>query len=191
MLTPRSVPLLFALGVAGVAGCTSRPDVDTTLAQRLPVYGHRNLILIADSAYPAQTSPGVEVVSVGGSHADVVKRVLAAVAASKHVRAKITTDAELAYVSEKYAPGVSALRAELRAATAGVPATEMRHADLIGEIDTASKAFRVLVLKTDGTTAYSSVLVTLDCGYWSNEAERELRGAFPNPPSGRIRSGDR
>ena len=34
----------------------------TTIKQELPFFGDRNWILIADSAYPLQTSPGVETI---------------------------------------------------------------------------------------------------------------------------------
>jgi hypothetical protein len=36
----------------------------------------------------------------------------------------------------------------------------------------------VLLLKTDLTLPYTSVFIRLDCGYWSDEAEQQLRAAI-------------
>jgi hypothetical protein len=37
----------------------------TKLQQELPLLGHRNWIVVVDSAYPWQTSPGIETVETG------------------------------------------------------------------------------------------------------------------------------
>jgi hypothetical protein len=63
--------------------------------QRLwPLYGHRNWIVVADSAYPAQSNPGIETLFTGGDHSEVFGKVLVGVGASRHVRANVYIDAE-------------------------------------------------------------------------------------------------
>ena len=68
------------------AGCatTSGNHWQRKLASELPVMGHRNWILIADSAYPAQSRAGIETIATGAGQIDVVKVVLKAVDDAKH-----------------------------------------------------------------------------------------------------------
>ena len=140
--------------------------------------GHRNWIVIVDSAYPQQTSPGIETVYVAGDQLEVIRLVLAEVAKTKHVRPEIFTDAELKFVPEKNAPGVTEYRAGLEKVLAGKAAQALPHEQIIGRLDEAGKTFKVLVFKTKLTVPYTSVFLQLDCGYWSAEAERELRDAM-------------
>ncbi len=80
------------------------------LTQRLPLYGHRNWIVVVDAAYPAQTSQGIETILCEDSQIDVVRGVLEVLAGAKHVRPTIYLDRELDAVSEKDAPGISEYR---------------------------------------------------------------------------------
>jgi len=41
----------------------------------------------------------------------------------------------------------------------------------------------VLVIKTPLALPYTSVFVQLDCGYWTPEAEQQLRRAMPAVPA--------
>ncbi|MHC4500382.1 MAG: hypothetical protein ACYS21_14860, partial [Planctomycetota bacterium] len=49
------------------AGCatTSGNHWQHKLASELPVMGHRNWVIIADSAYPAQSRAGIETIATG------------------------------------------------------------------------------------------------------------------------------
>lgn len=147
------------------------------LAERVRLYGHRNWIVVADSAYPAQARGGIETVVTGADHLTVVKAVLDELAKAKHVRPVVYLDAELPHVPEADAPGVTKYRADLATALAGRKAQPLPHEDVIARLDKAGETFRVLVLKTDLTLPYTSVFLELDCGYWSPEAERRLREA--------------
>lgn len=42
----------------------------------------------------------------------------------------------------------------------------------------AGQTFHVMLLKTNLTLPYTSVYIRLDCGYWSDEAEVQLRSAI-------------
>jgi hypothetical protein len=155
-----------------------RPAWRATLDERLPLLGHRNWIVVADSAYPWHTSPGIETVDTGEDHVTVVRGVLEAVARSRHVRPVVHLDAELPLVAEAHAPGITACREALAAALGGLPPVSLPHEEIIGRLDAAGRTFRVLLLKTTLALPYTSVFVELDCGYWSAEAERALRGAM-------------
>ena len=83
------------------------------LNQELPLLGHRNWIAVVDSAYPLQTSAGIETLETDGEQLDVVRKVLSRVAHATHVRPVIFTDAELKAVPESDAPGVSYYRDQI------------------------------------------------------------------------------
>jgi D-ribose pyranose/furanose isomerase RbsD len=134
--------------------------------------------VIADSAYPSQSNPGIETIVSDADQMDTVKQVLAAIARSSHVKPIIYTDKELAFVAESDAPGVSAFREELAAAVKGMDAHALPHEEIIAKLDQAAQLFNVLIIKTGMTIPYTSVFLCLDCAYWNAEAEARLRAAI-------------
>jgi hypothetical protein len=144
----------------------------------LPLFGHRNWIVVADAAYPAQSKPGIETIQAGEKAIRVVQEVMEAIKACGHIRAKIHTDSELSLVAEKDAPGVTKYRRRLKAALAGSMITQIPHDQIIAKLDQAAQVFRILVIKTELTIPYTSVFFELDCGYWNAEAETRLRQAI-------------
>lgn len=159
---------------------------ETSLTRMMPVFGHRNWIVVADAAYPAQSNPGIETVFTGSDHAEVLGKVLAAMAASSHVRANIYLDAELQLVKEEDAPGVSAVRREIAQHLAGKNMRSLAHEQIIIRLDEAGKLFRILIFKSTLRIPYTSVFLELDCGYWSEGAEKRLRSAQPDQTVGAI-----
>ena len=157
---------------------TPRPAWRATLDERLPLLGHRNWIVVADSAYPWQASAGIETIDTGSNHVDVVRGVLEAIAESRHVRPVVHLDAELPLVAEAYAPGITACRKDLAAALGGLATVSLPHEEIIALLDEAGRVFRVLLLKTTLALPYTSVFAQLDCAYWSAEAEKALRAAI-------------
>ena len=145
------------------------------LRERLALYGHRNWIAVVDSAYPAQSSPGIETLLTGAAQPDVIRETLAILAAAPHVIPAIYTDRELDFVPETDAPGVSEYRRHLGTLLQGTPWKRLPHEEIISMLDQAGRAFRILILKTDMTIPYSSVFLQLGCAYWSPEAEGRLR----------------
>lgn len=141
-------------------------------------FGHRNWIAIVDSAYPEQTSPGIETMVTGADQLRAVELVLGAFAHRRHVRPIIYLDAELQHVPESDAPGIEKYRADLDGLLAAHAVNHRPHAQLIQALDEASQNYRVLVLKTNLELPYTSVFIELDCGYWSAEAEARLREAI-------------
>lgn len=156
-------------------------DWRKAVAERVPLYGHRNWIVIVDSAYPAQSRSGIETIVADADQAEGVKAVLQALAGSKHVRPIIYTDAELAYVDEHDAPGVDAYRKQLAQVLAGRPANSLLHEQIIHKLDEAGQTFRILIVKTNMAIPYTSVFLQLDCKYWSADVEQRLRARMPAP----------
>lgn len=144
------------------------------LAELLPLYGHRNWIVVADSAYPAQSRPGIETIYTGGDQIDAVSKVFDAITRATHVRAKMYLDQELASVAEHDAPGVLDYRGKLERLL-GPEVRCLPHEQIIARLDQAAQLFHVLILKTAMAIPYTSVFFELGCGYWSDEAERRLR----------------
>jgi len=155
-------------------------DWHIKLQQELPLMGHRNWIMIVDSAYPLQVSPGVETIETGADLPRVLREVLAAVDHSIHVTPNVFLDAELPYVTDQVAPGVSAYRQRLKEILLDRPVKSLPHEALIKQVNDAGQTFHILVLKTTLAIPYTSVFLQLDCKYWPPAAEQQLRQAMRN-----------
>lgn len=154
----------------------------------LPLFGHRNWIVVADAAYPVQSNPGIETLFTGAYHTKVLGKVLDVIGASSHVRANVYIDAELEFVAEEDAPGVSALRNKMTRLLAGKNTRELAHEQIFARLDEAGKLFRILILKSTLAIPYSSVFLELDCGYWSEEAEKRLRSIQAKETAGALQT---
>jgi hypothetical protein len=154
---------------------SATPDWESQLADLLPLFGHRNWIVVSDSAYPAQSKPGIETLVANAGQIEVVRKVQAAIAACKHVRANIYFDKELGFVSESDAPGILDYQRQLETLLGGSSARQLPHEEIIAKLDQSSQVFRILIIKTDMTIPYTSVFFELDCGYWPAAAEQRLR----------------
>jgi hypothetical protein len=157
---------------------TSWSDWERTLKDRVPVYGHRNWFVVADSAYPAQSQSGIETIVASADHLLVVETVLAVLRASGHVKPITYTDQELAFVDERDAPGVSSYRDRLANLLKDLSVSALPHEEIISKLDRAGQIFRVMIIKTDMKIAYTSVFFELDCAYWNAGAESRLRSTL-------------
>ena len=153
-------------------------DWRVRLHEELPLLGHRNWIAVVDSAYPLQTSAGIETVNTNADQLEVVKAVLDQLGQAKHVRPVIFTDAELKFVPESDAAGVTAYREALTNLVGKTEAQSLPHEEIISKLDEAGKTFHILVLKTNLTIPYTSVFIRLECAYWKPDAEKRLREAM-------------
>jgi L-fucose mutarotase/ribose pyranase (RbsD/FucU family) len=151
---------------------------EAELQHWLPQLGHRNWIVVADSAYPSHANPGITTLVTGAEHLEVLRTTLAMIAASRHIRAKVYLDAELNFVAEQDAMGVSELRRQLGCVLRDQDTHELPHEEIIANLDERGKRFRILILKTTLTIAYSSVFLELDAGYWDGASEHRLRAAI-------------
>ena len=158
-----------------VAPGITKPDWKREVKALLPLFGHRNWIVVADSAYPAQSRPGIEPIVSGAGQIEVARTVLGAIAASKHVRANIYLDQELQFIADADAPGVSRYRTQLAELLKSAKTITLPHEQIIARLDQTAQIFRALIIKTGLTIPYTSIFFELDCGYWSAEAEQRLR----------------
>src|SRR5215467_10440878 len=153
------------------------------LKDELSLMGHRNWILIVDSAYPEQVGPGLETVETNADQLDVVRTVLTSMKSSIHLRPVIFLDAELPFVPDQKAPGISAYRAQLASVLHDYGVQSRLHQSLIDEVAKDAAQYHVLVLKTQLAVPYTSVFIHLDCKYWSAENEHDLRVAMSSQES--------
>jgi hypothetical protein len=181
----RYIPALLFVALTAFAAERTSPTAAPSsapwkqiLLDRIPLYGHRNWIVIADSAYPAQSRPGIETIVSNGDHVQVVQQVLAAISGSRHVRPIVYTDQELKFLEDKDAPGISAYRSQLARLLQNRTVNSLPHEQIIAKLDQVGQTFRVLIVKTNFTLPYTSVFLQLDCAYWSADAERRLRAAM-------------
>lgn len=170
---------VLALSPAGASSANhAAADWRTRLQKELPLLGHRNWIAVVDSAYPLQTSSGIETIDTNSDQLEVVKAVLDQLAKAKHVRPFIFTDAELKAVPESDAAGITAYREALAQLVGTTDAQSLPHEDIISKLDEAGRTFHILVLKTNLTIPYTSVFIRLECAYWKPDAENRLRKAM-------------
>ncbi|HEY3897917.1 MAG TPA: RbsD/FucU domain-containing protein [Chthoniobacter sp.] len=172
----------FLLVLAFAAVCPfngyAQAPWQSKLEQEIPLLGHRNWIVIADSAYPWQTAPGIETINTGATQLEVVKTVLDALGHAPHVKPIIYVDAEMQHVPEADAKGITTYRDDLSKLLAKREVQSLPHEQIIAKLDEAGKTFHVLLLKTNLTIPYTSVFLQLDCAYWNADAERRLREAL-------------
>jgi len=150
------------------------------LKEQLPLLGHRNWIVIVDSAYPWQVSSGIRTVETGATQVEVVNTVLNTIKGSQHVHPTIYLDRELDYVPEDLSPGINGYRSDLSKIFGKTQTIRLPHEQIIRKLDEAGKTFHVLVLKTTMTMPYTSVFLELGCGYWNDASEKRLRSLIPN-----------
>lgn len=170
-------PVFVSVMAATFIGCSSVSSIPghSKLEREISLLGHRNWVVVADSAYPLQSREGITTVLSDQGQLDTVRCVLQAIEQAGHVRGKVYLDQEIDHVPEKYAPGIDAYRTELMEVLQDADIQKIPHEKLIAKLDEAAKTFNVLILKTDLTLPYTSVFFELDCGYWSGQAEAAMR----------------
>ena len=171
------------LGVPLAAQTGSGSNWKAILADRIPLFGHRNWIVVADSAYPVQAANGIETVVSNADHFDVLQAVLRALDRSKHVKPIVHLDQELQFVNDSDASGISAYREQLAALIGDRPIKREAHEQIISQLAQVSQSFRVLIIKTNLTLPYTSVFLQLDCAYWNEDAEQRLRSSLNEQPA--------
>jgi len=152
---------------------------ERVLRDRLRLYGHRNWLVVADSAYPAQSRQGIETIVADEEQIAVLARVFMNLRACKHIRPTIWIDEELKFIAQKDALEVATYRKKLARLLDGYTVSALPHEELISRLDRVSQKFRVLLVKTNNRIPYTSVFLELECGYWNTHAETRLRAAMP------------
>lgn len=178
--------VLWIAGSSFFTGCTTTGTQKNSSAgspknweqefyAKLPMLGHRNWILIVDKAFPEQNAPGMEYIYANESLNSVLKQVLTQVNQSGHVKPVVYQDKELDYITEQQAAGVTQFKAALKSTLGNQSVQTMLHDSVFKKLDTESKLFKVLVIKTNEVIPYTSVFLQLDCAYWNGDKEKQLR----------------
>jgi D-ribose pyranose/furanose isomerase RbsD len=170
--------LLVSSSLAQTAAGAPSADWKSVFQSRLPLYGHRNWLVVADSAFPVYAQPGIETIVVNDDLPSVLKYVASAVSSSRHVRATVFLDQELQFVDDHDYPGVTDLRKRITAPFAKEQISSIPHTEVMSRIDEARKTFRILFIKTTAAIPYSSVYMRLDCGYMNEEVDRKIKTAM-------------
>jgi hypothetical protein len=179
------VSILLAVASSGIlpSAATAAEPWQTAVREHLKLYGHRNWIVVADSAYPAQTAPGIETIVCDAEQTEVLRFVLARIQESRHARPVIFTDKELAFVPEADAAGISQYRRDIAGLFGEQQVTALPHESLIKRLDTDAHEFKVLIIKTNMAIPYTSVFINLKAAYWGDEPEKRLREAMAAEPN--------
>lgn len=141
--------------------------------EQLQLSGHRNWILIVDKAFPQQ--PGMHIINTNTKLLPVLEQVLKKIEESTHVRPIIYNDAELQFITDSLAPGVTVFKQEVQKLLRGATIQPLLHDSVFVRMDKAARLFSITVLKTEEIIPYSSIFIELDCAYWNAEKEKELR----------------
>lgn len=141
-------------------------DWKTKLEELLPLLGHRNWIVVTDMAYPLQAREGITTLYADGPYADVMAHLVKAVKDCPHVRPHVYQDLELQDLNDANCPGIEAYKAETAKLLKSWDVKAVRHEDLINRLDSVSRTFNVVIVKTSLQLPYTSVFLELDCKYW-------------------------
>jgi hypothetical protein len=145
------------------------------LKKTLPLLGHRNWILVVDKAYPMQSAPGIETIYTNEKLLYVLGYVLKTIHNEKHTKPVIYHDKELLFMRDDLCEGVESFKNDLTRMLSRSDLQVIPHDEIFSKLDTASKQFSVLVVKSDCLIPYTSVFIELDCGYWADFKEKTLR----------------
>lgn len=147
----------------------------TELGIRLTTLGHRNWVLLVDSAYPEQCAPGVETIVTVGPHLSVLQTVVQAFQRAPHIRPVACLDAEIEWLDDNQIAGVEALRSSMQRALQDFEVEMIPHEELLAVLSDAASMYKVIVIKTQCMIPYSSIFFRLECGYWDEAHELALR----------------
>ncbi len=136
------VPLCFAADLSS-GPSDNAVDWRGIVRERIHDFGHRNWIVVADAAYPLQTSPGIETISTNADQIEVVNHVLNELSHSRHVTPVVYTDQELKFVPESDASGIGGYRETLDSLLQGRRVVTLPHEQIIAKLDQVSQSFRV------------------------------------------------
>lgn len=170
--------ILFILLSLTMNSCQNKPQEQpvtwaTQLAEKLPLLGHRNWIVITDMAYPLQSGSGITTLFANEPYTEVLRKVKVQIDEAPHVFAHVYRDRELSFISEADMPGVDSLRAEM-AKICGKEAQDVDHEELLKRMDEAGRLYNIVIIKTPLTMAYTTTFFELDCAYWNGQKQENL-----------------
>lgn len=158
----------------GMSGSTEangwKDEVDRSLLE----FGHRNWIVITDSAYPMQTSEGVSTIVADIPYNEVLSFLIEKIKESNHVYAHVYQDKELTFLSDSLCPGIEKFRKDCEAVFGSEQVNYIPHEEMIARLDGVSKLYKVLIVKTPLCLPFTTTFLELDCKYWNAGKQEEL-----------------
>lgn len=144
------------------------------IESRLPALGHRNWVLVVDSAYPEQVG-AIETHVSDQLHEEVLREVVSLLKSQPHVRPVALLDRELDFINDDDLPGVDDLKRSMHATLTDIEVESRPHDEILQTLAEAAKTYAIVAIKTPSRIPYTSVFFRLECGYWNDEQERALR----------------
>lgn len=143
------------------------------LRQDINRLGHRNWIVVTDMAYPLQSQPGIKTLYTGESYLEILSGVKDMIEKSPHIKANVFQDKELTFMEKSDATGITGLRRK-SLMILGEELQYVPHEQLISRLDSISRVFNVIILKSNLTMPFTSTFFELDCRYWDETKQKEL-----------------
>ncbi|MEX2514229.1 MAG: hypothetical protein WD398_15100 [Cyclobacteriaceae bacterium] len=143
--------------------------------EKMKVMGHRNWILLVDSAFPEQNADGMETIVVEGGMLENLEWLLPMIKDAPHINPVIYKDLELDYLDEDMVAGIEGYKSDLNEILGDQIAVPLLHEEIFEMLDKEASLFSILMIKTDEVMPYTSLFMQLDCGYWNPDQEAELR----------------
>lgn len=208
-MTPQTIRLsAIAAAVSAaalLASCTQNRGplriglIDQTrasIAPELQQLGARNWVVVADPTYPIPAGAGVYTMTVPSGTAETFREVLDLLELQASLTPRIWVCNEMEAVPEHLAPGMAEYTKEVSALLSGRFCYRLDERIIAMQLADAAQKFRVLYIKTNTRLPYSTLAIELDSGYWSPDAEEEIRtrlekllppaeqtGTTPSPPA--------
>lgn len=186
LLIPSLLLSAFAL-----SSCLSKMEkseiafIRGQIDQALEPLGGQNWIIIAEAAYPAYASSGIETITINAPADFVLAETLDSLESSGKAQARIYVPSEMYVLRESYAPGIKSYRKNLNKLIPGRFHYKLPSQTIQAQVENAKRRFRVLVIKTATTLPYSNIYLSLDSAYWDSNAETALQ-QLTQPPIKRI-----
>jgi len=153
----------------------NKEKVKLEVKHKINLMGHRNWVLLVDSAFPEQNSGGMEILLMEGGILENLAWLLDMINAAPHVDAKIYRDLELDFLDDGMVDGIGDFKVGLESHFQNNVVTSLLHDEVFTLLDQEAALFSVLVIKTEELMPYTSIFLRLDCGYWNEEQEQYLR----------------
>ena len=142
----------FLVLVISISSCNqnSKDTISwqTEFQQKLPLLGHRNWLLVVDKAFPLQNAQGITVINTGEQLPIVLQEVMSSISRSTHVKPIVYSDLEFNYMSDDLSPGVDSLKKSVNRTLKGYKMNMILHNEVFARLDSTSKLFNVVVLKS-------------------------------------------
>lgn len=133
------------------------------LIELLPLFGHRNWIIVADGAFPMSSQPGIETIHSFDTLPNTLSQVLEMIGKCPHLRPEAMLADELNGLPADIA---EPLRTEVLGQVSDYRPYFESHVTILQEMYRHASNYRILMIKTHAYVPFTSAFLKLECGYW-------------------------